>query len=87
MDSISKKDKDVQVNHEIRAREVRLIGADGKQLGIFSLKEALRHAQEAQLDLVRIASNARPPVCKVMDYGKYKYEQSKREKKLVKTRR
>lgn len=87
MDSISKKDKDVQVNHEIRAREVRLIGADGKQLGIFSLKEALRHAQEAKLDLVRIASNARPPVCKVMDYGKYKYEQSKREKEARKNQK
>lgn len=83
MNSISK-DKDIQVNHEIKAREVRVIGPDGKQLGIMSLKDALRHAQEAQLDLVKVASNAKPPVCKIMDFGKYKYEQSKREKEARK---
>ncbi|MGI5857770.1 MAG: translation initiation factor IF-3 [Tepidanaerobacteraceae bacterium] len=83
MNSISK-DRDIQVNHEIRAREVRLIGPDGKQLGIMSLKDALRHAQDAQLDLVRVASDAKPPVCKVMDFGKFKYEQSKREKEARK---
>ena len=86
VNSISK-DKDIQVNHEIKAREVRLIGPDGKQLGIMPLKEALRHAQEAQLDLVKVASNAKPPVCKIMDFGKYKYEQSKREKEARKNQK
>lgn len=61
-----------------------MIGPDGKQLGIMSLKDALRHAQDAQLDLVRVASDAKPPVCKVMDFGKFKYEQSKREKEARK---
>jgi len=86
VNSISK-DKDIQVNHEIKAREVRVIGPDGKQLGIMPLKDALRHAQEAQLDLVKVASNAKPPVCKIMDYGKYKYEQSKREKEARKNQK
>ncbi|NLZ52976.1 MAG: translation initiation factor IF-3 [Thermoanaerobacteraceae bacterium] len=86
MNSISK-DKDTQVNHEIKAREVRVIGPDGKQLGIMPLKDALRQAQEAQLDLVRVASNAKPPVCKIMDFGKYKYEQSKREKEARKNQK
>ena len=85
VNGISKdKDKDIQVNHEIKAREVRLIGPDGKQLGIMPLKDALRYAQEAQLDLVKIASNAKPPVCKIMDFGKYKYELSKKEKEVKK---
>jgi len=75
------------VNHEIKAREVRLIGPDGKQLGIMSLKDALRYAQDAQLDLVKIASAAKPPVCKVMDFGKFKYEQSKREKEARKNQK
>ena len=86
MNRISK-DKDIQVNHEIKAREVRLIGPDGKQLGIMPLKEALRNAQEAKLDLVKVASNAKPPVCKIMDFGKYKYEQSKREKEARKNQK
>lgn len=86
MNSISK-DKDTQVNHEIKAREVRVIGPDGKQLGIMPLKDALRQAQEAQLDLVKVASNAKPPVCKIMDFGKYKYEQSKREKEARKNQK
>jgi len=81
------KDKDIQVNHEIKAREVRLIGPDGKQLGIMPLKDALRYAQEAQLDLVKVASNAKPPVCKIMDFGKFKYEQSKREKEARKNQK
>jgi len=86
VNSISK-DKDPQVNHEIKAREVRVIGPDGKQLGIMPLKDALRQAQEAQLDLVKVASNAKPPVCKIMDFGKYKYEQSKREKEARKNQK
>lgn len=83
VNSISK-DKDIQVNHEIRDREVRVISPDGKQLGIMSLKDALHYAQEVQLDLVKISSDAKPPVCKIMDFGKYKYEQSKREKEARK---
>ncbi|RKL61541.1 translation initiation factor IF-3 [Thermoanaerobacteraceae bacterium SP2] len=86
MNSISK-EKEIQVNHEIKAREVRVIDPNGQQLGIMSLKEALRHAQEAQLDLVKIVPDAKPPVCKIMDYGKFKYEQSKREKEARKNQR
>jgi translation initiation factor IF-3 len=69
-----------QINDAIRAREVRLIGANGEQLGIQPLREALRMAQEQNLDLVNVAPQAKPPVCRIMDYGKYRYEQSKREK-------
>jgi translation initiation factor IF-3 len=86
VNSISK-EKEIQVNHEIKAREVRVIDPNGQQLGIMSLKEALRHAQEAQLDLVKIVPDAKPPVCKIMDYGKFKYEQSKREKEARKNQR
>jgi translation initiation factor IF-3 len=68
----------------IRAREVRLIKEDGEVLGIFSSRDALRMAQEAGLDLVEVAPNARPPVCKIMDYGRYKYEQQKREREARK---
>jgi len=68
------------VNEAIRAREVRLIGPDGTQLGVVPFKEALRIAQEADLDLVNVAPTAKPPVCRIMDYGKYKYEQAKKEK-------
>lgn len=83
MNSISK-DKEIQVNHDIRDREVRVIAPDGKQLGVMSTKDALRYAQEAQLDLVKISPDAKPPVCKIMDFGKYKYEQSKRDKEARK---
>jgi len=72
------------VNEAIRAREVRLIGPNGDQLGIKPLKEALRLAQEINLDLVNVAPQAKPPVCRIMDYGKYRYEQSKREKEARK---
>lgn len=72
--------EDLQVNEQIRAREVRLIDVDGSQLGIVPLREALRIAGEKNLDLVNVAPTAKPPVCRIMDYGKYKYEQSKREK-------
>jgi translation initiation factor IF-3 len=68
------------VNEAIRAREVRLIGADGAQLGVVNIREALRIAQEAELDLVNVAPTAKPPVCRIMDYGKFKYEQAKKEK-------
>jgi translation initiation factor IF-3 len=68
------------VNEGIRDKEVRLIGADGEMVGIMSSRDAQRLADEAQLDLVKISPNAVPPVCKIMDYSKFKYEQAKREK-------
>jgi translation initiation factor IF-3 len=71
----------VRVNEDIRARELRLIGGDGKQIGIVGIREALDIAEKSGLDLVEISPNANPPVCKIIDYGKYKYEQQKREKK------
>ncbi|MCD8332177.1 MAG: translation initiation factor IF-3, partial [Oscillospiraceae bacterium] len=73
-----------QINEEIRDREVRLISADGQQLGIMSAKTALSMAEEQNLDLVKISPNAVPPVCKLMDYGKYRFEQTKREKEARK---
>lgn len=68
------------INEEIRDKEVRLIGADGEQLGIVSAAEAQKLADEKNLDLVKIAPQAKPPVCKIMDYGKHKFEIAKREK-------
>ena len=68
------------INEQIRDREVRLIGTDGEQLGIMSAREAMKLAQEAELDLVKIAPNAKPPVCKVIDYGKYRYDLARKEK-------
>lgn len=72
------------VNEQIRDREVRVIGQDGKMLGIMSSKEAQKLAREADLDLVKISPNAKPPVCKIIDYGKFKYEQNRREKEAKK---
>ena len=72
------------INEQIRDKEVRLIGADGEQLGIVSRKEAQRLAEEAGLDLVKIAPTAKPPVCKIIDYGKYRYEQARKEKEAKK---
>jgi translation initiation factor IF-3 len=68
------------INEQIRDREVRLIGPDGEQVGIVSAREAQKIADEAGLDLVKIAPNAKPPVCKVIDYGKYRYELARKEK-------
>lgn len=68
------------INEQIRDREVRLVGENGEQLGIMSSREAYKLAQEAELDLVKIAPTAKPPVCKIIDYGKYKYEMARREK-------
>jgi translation initiation factor IF-3 len=68
------------INEQIRDKEVRLIGADGEQLGIVSAREAQKIADEAGLDLVKIAPTAKPPVCKVIDYGKYRYELARKEK-------
>ncbi len=76
--------KDFRINEEIRVREVRLVDTDGNQLGIMPLREAMRIAEERQLDLVEIAPQAKPPVCRIMDFGKYKYEQSKKEKEARK---
>ncbi|WP_211214731.1 translation initiation factor IF-3 [Chitiniphilus shinanonensis] len=72
-------DKEPRINGEITAREVRLQGLDGEQLGIVSLAQAMALAEEAEVDLVEIAPTATPPVCRIMDYGKYKYEKSKKE--------
>ena len=69
-----------QINEEIKDKEVRLIGEDGEQLGIMTSDEAFQLAVEKELDLVKIAPGSNPPVCKVMDYGKYKFEQAKRDK-------
>jgi translation initiation factor IF-3 len=69
-----------QVNEAIRDKEVRLISADGSMLGVMSSYQALRLAEEAELDLVKISPNAVPPVCKIMDYSKFKYEQAKKDK-------
>ncbi|MGN0520269.1 MAG: translation initiation factor IF-3 [Candidatus Fimenecus sp.] len=79
--------KEMQINEQIRDREVRVISADGEQLGIMSAKEALKKAEEKSLDLVKIAPNAKPPVCKIMDYGKYRFEQAKREKEARKNQK
>ncbi len=68
------------INEEIKDKEIRLIGADGEQLGIVSADEALKLADEKNLDLVKIAPQAKPPVCRIMDYGKHKFELAKREK-------
>lgn len=78
--SISRENRDPQVNEQIRLREVRLVDENGQQLGIMSSREALQIARERNLDLVNIAPTARPPVCKIMDYGRHKYEQSKHER-------
>ena len=76
-----------QINEEIRDKELRVIGANGDQLGIMSSAEALRIAEEKELDLVKIAPNAVPPVCKIMDYGKFRFEQLKKEKEAKKNQR
>ena len=72
------------INEQIRDREVRLIGEDGQQLGIMSSREAMKIAKEAELDLVKIAPQAKPPVCKIIDYGKYRYELARKEKEAKK---
>jgi translation initiation factor IF-3 len=75
------------VNERIRIREVRLIGPNGEQLGIVPVQEALRRAREMGLDLVEVAPTATPPVAKIMDYGRYKYEQSKRDREAHRKQR
>ena len=75
------------INEQIRDKEIRLIGSDGEQLGIMSSREALKKAEEAELDLIKIAPKAQPPVCKIMDYGKYRYELQKKEKEAKKNQK
>ena len=75
---------ELMINEQIRDKEVRLIGEDGEQLGIVQFKDALKMAQDAELDLVKIAPTAKPPVCKIIDYGKYRYELARKEKEARK---
>ena len=74
----------LRINEEIRIREVRVTSASGEQLGIMATRDALRMAEEQHLDLVEVAPKAKPPVCRIMDFGKYRYEQQKREKEAKK---
>ncbi len=75
---------DLMINEQIRDKEVRLVGEDGEQLGVMSSKDAQKMAEEAGLDLVKIAPGAKPPVCKIVDYGKFKYEQTRKDKEAKK---
>ncbi len=79
--------KELLINEAIRDKEIRVIGSDGSQLGIMSAREAQQIANEQNLDLVKIAPQATPPVCRIMDYGKYRFEQAKREKEARKNQR
>lgn len=79
--------KDMMINEQIRAREVRLVGANGDQLGIKSRNDALDLAANLNLDLVLVAPNAKPPVCRIMDYGKFRFEQQKKEKEQRKNQK
>jgi len=75
---------DLMINEQIRDKEIRLVGSNGEQLGIMSARDAMKLAIEAELDLVKIAPNAKPPVCKIIDYGKYRYEMARKEKEARK---
>lgn len=79
--------KDLRINRAIRARQVRVIDEDGKQLGIFAIQDALDLAYDRDLDLVEVAPTARPPVCRLLDYGKYRYEQAKKEREARKSQK
>ncbi len=79
--------KDYKINEDIRDKEVRVVGSDGSQLGIMSAKDAIEKAYSEDKDLVKIAPNANPPVCKIMDFGKFLFEQSKREKEAKKNQK
>ena len=79
--------KETQINEEIRDKEIRVVTDDGEVLGIMSADEALKIAEERELDLVKIAPQAKPPVCKIMDYGKYRFDMAKREKEAKKNQR
>ena len=75
------------INEQIRDKEVRLIGEDGEQLGVMPTKDAMKLAEEAGVDLVKIAPTAKPPVCKIADYGKFKYELARKEKEAKKSKK
>ncbi|WP_425448192.1 translation initiation factor IF-3 [Dethiothermospora halolimnae] len=79
--------KELQINEQIRDREVRLIGSNGDQLGIMPVKKAQQMADDNKMDLVKVAPKAKPPVCRIMDYGKYKYEMAKKEKEAKKNQK
>ena len=79
--------KELAINEEIRDKEIRLVGEDGSQLGVMSSRDAMKLAIEKNLDLVKIAPQATPPVCRIMDYGKYRFEQAKREKEAKKNQK
>ena len=79
--------KELEINERIRDKEIRLIGADGSQMGIMSPRDALRMAMDQDLDLVKVAPQAKPPVCKILDYGKYRFEMQKREKEAKKNQK
>lgn len=87
MEVLNISSKELQINEQIRDREVRVIDSDGSQLGIMPSKKAMELAEQKNLDLVKIAPQATPPVCKIIDYGKYRFEQSKREKEQRKNQR
>ena len=76
------KDERIRINHAIRAKELRVIGATGENLGVIPLADALHAAEEANLDLIEISPTAKPPVAKIMDYGKYRYETKKKAREL-----
>lgn len=78
---------DLFINEQIRDKEVRVVGEDGEQLGVMSATDALKLAEEAGVDLVKIAPTAKPPVCKIVDYGKFKYEQTRKDKEAKKKQR
>ena len=79
--------KELEINEQIRDKEVRLIGADGQQKGVMSPRDALKMAQALDLDLVKVAPQAKPPVCKILDYGKYRFEMQKKEKEAKKNQK
>ena len=87
MEVLNISSKELQINEQIRDREIRVIDSDGSQLGIMPSKRAMELAEQKNLDLVKIAPQATPPVCKIIDYGKYRFEQSKREKEQRKNQR
>lgn len=85
--NISSNNKEQQINEEIRDKEIRVVSDDGEQLGIMSAAEALKIAESRNLDLVKIAPMAKPPVCKIMDYGKFRFEKAKKEKEAKKNQK
>ncbi|EDO66647.1 translation initiation factor IF-3 [Francisella tularensis subsp. holarctica FSC022] len=84
---IIKTDKKAPINEQIKAKEVRLVGVDGQQIGVVSINEALALAEEADVDLVEMVANANPPVCRLMDYGKYLFEQGKKKAQAKKNQK